>query len=61
MSRRPHPRDRQLQIGGWLLFIASALCFTLASWQQGDPLSLTGSLLFFIACFVFLIPLWRSP
>ena len=57
----PPPPDRDshetLQIIGWLLFIGSALCFTVSTWQSGDVTGIMGSLLFLVACFVFLWPL----
>lgn len=43
-------------LGGWGMFIASALFFILASWRAGDMLALTGSVLFLLACFSFLVP-----
>jgi len=46
-----------LQITGWILFIGSALFFTASTFKSGDILGLGGSLLFLIACFVFLWPL----
>jgi F0F1-type ATP synthase assembly protein I len=51
--------NRTLQMIGWLLFIASAICFTGSTWLSGDWLGLSGSLLFLVACFVFLWPLVR--
>ena len=45
------------QLGGWVLFIFSALFFITSSIRAGDMLSLMGGLLFLFACFVFLIPL----
>ncbi|HAR51842.1 cytochrome oxidase subunit III [Roseovarius nubinhibens] len=49
--------NRQIDFLGWLLFIASALCFVVASighfWAMG------GSLFFLIACLVFIIPFFR--
>jgi len=42
---------------GWILFIGSAIFFMIASFRVGDLLSLTGSTLFLVACFVFLVPL----
>lgn len=55
------PPDRvshkPLQIIGWLLFIGSALCFTVSTWQNGDTTGIIGSLLFLVACFIFLWPL----
>jgi Na+/proline symporter len=45
------------EILGWLLFIFSAIFFISSSIRAGDWLSLTGGVLFLIACFVFMIPL----
>lgn len=52
--------DRRCHVVGWVLFIFSALLFTAASLRAGDMVGLTGSLLFLVACFVFLAPFWRS-
>ncbi|ASC69722.1 hypothetical protein XM38_006510 [Halomicronema hongdechloris C2206] len=48
------------QVIGWLLFIASALFFTVSTLKNGDVLGVCGSLLFLVACFVFLGSLTRS-
>jgi F0F1-type ATP synthase assembly protein I len=48
---------RRLIILGWLLFLASAVAFTVSAWQAGDPWALAGALLFLVACLVFLWPL----
>ncbi len=48
--------DRKCQIWGWLLFIASAIFYGVASIRSGDMISFLGSLFFLIACFAFLIP-----
>lgn len=53
--------EKYLQLLGWLIFIASALAFTTSSLKNGDRLGLVGSLLFLLACFVFLVPLLRAP
>lgn len=45
------------QVIGWLLFIASALFFTVSTLKNGDVLGVCGSLLFLVACFIFLRPL----
>ena len=58
IGRRMNLRTSQLI--GWWLFLASALLFTLASWRAGDWISLGGSLLFLIACLLFLVPLIRN-
>ena len=44
------------QLGGWILFIASALFYGIASIRAGDLLGFMGSLFFLVACFVFLLP-----
>ena len=44
-------------LGGWFLFIVSALLFTWSSIRAGDMLAVLGSLAFLIACFLFLVPL----
>ncbi|MEM1365822.1 MAG: cytochrome oxidase subunit III [Pseudomonadota bacterium] len=48
------PTHRTLNLTGWLLFIGSALGFLVASW--GDFWGMVGSVLFLVACLVFLIP-----
>ncbi|MGI9498764.1 MAG: cytochrome oxidase subunit III [Geminicoccaceae bacterium] len=47
------------EITGWLLFVASAIAFTISAWESGDGAALAGALLFLVACFVFLLPLLR--
>ena len=42
---------------GWILFVFSAICYTLAGLKSGDILSTSGSLLFLVACFLFLAPI----
>lgn len=51
--------SRRLEIVGWFLFLASALSFVISALRSGDGAALVGSLLFLIACFVFLWPLVR--
>lgn len=48
---------RRIETAGWFLFILSAVFYIAASWRAGDMLALTGSVFFFLACFVFLVPL----
>ncbi len=47
---------RKIQIIGWLIFILSAFAFIASSWRSGDAFGLAGSLLFLLACLVFLVP-----
>lgn len=53
-------RHRYWTLAGWLLFIVSALFFIAASWRSGDMLALAGGLFFLLACFVFLVPVYRT-
>ena len=47
----------RFELGGWLLFTLSAAFFTLSSLKSGDHAAVAGSVLFFVACLVFLRPL----
>ena len=48
------------QLAGWVLFILCALCFIGSSWINKDGLTFIGSLIFLIACIVFLVELIGS-
>jgi hypothetical protein len=49
----------QYNFTGWLLFTGSAIFFTWAALIDGGWIIILASLLFLIACLVFLIPVWR--
>ncbi len=56
-------RDRQdlkYQLFGWILFIVCAIFFIASSLNNGDTLTFIGSIIFLIACIVFLIPLLKT-
>ncbi len=53
-------RARQYQIFGWLLFILSGMFFIWSTAAAGDPLGLVASLLFLVACPIFLAPIIRT-
>lgn len=59
-SRLRRDFDTQMQLLGWGMFIASALFFSVSTARNGDDIGLVGSLLFLLACFVFLVPLLRQ-
>lgn len=42
---------------GWILFVLCAVLFLASGIQVRDPLLIAGSVVFLLACFVFLIPL----
>ena len=52
-------QERQFQLWGWGLFIASASFYTIASLRSGDILSVLGSLFFLGACIVSVTPLLK--
>ena len=41
---------------GWILFVASALWFIVASVRSGDAVYVLGSIFFLLGCVVFLVP-----
>lgn len=53
-------RELRFQLWGWALFILSAGFYIAASIRIGDILSLLGSLFFFGACIVSVIPLFKA-
>jgi len=53
-------QDLKYQLLGWILFIVCAIFFIASSLKNGDPLTLIGSVVFLIACMVFLMPLFRT-
>lgn len=44
----------RFEFAGWILFTLSAAFFTLSSMKSGDVAAIAGSLLFLVACFVFM-------
>ena len=53
-------QDLKYQLLGWILFIVCAIFFIASSLKNGDTLTLIGSVIFLIACMVFLMPLFRT-
>jgi len=50
-------RSEKYQLWGWILFLICALFFIASSLQNGDRFALIASLVFFVACIVFMVPL----
>ena len=48
------------QLFGWILFVVCAIFFIAASLKNGDTLTFIGSIIFLIACMVFLMPLFKT-
>ncbi len=55
-----HGQEPWYQLTGWILFIICAIFYIVASVKNHDILIFIGSVIFLIACMVFLIPLLRS-
>lgn len=45
---------------GWILFLVCAVLFLIASARDGDMLTIAASVVFLVACVVFLIPMLRT-
>ena len=43
---------------GWILFVVSSLCFIISS--IGNFWAMAGSIFFFLACIVFLVPFFKK-
>jgi hypothetical protein len=52
--------EMKCQIVGWCLFLLSALFYMAASIRSGDLLGFLGGAVFFLACILFLIPLFKT-
>ena len=50
--------NKKINFLGWILFIISALGFTISS--LGNFWAMFGSFFFFVACIIFLIPFFRK-
>ena len=52
--------EMKYHLGGWILFMVCAGFFIAASVADGNILSFIGSVIFLVACVLFIIPLLRS-
>jgi hypothetical protein len=50
-------KEPGIQLFGWILFLVCAGFFIASSIESGSLLSLLGSIVFLVACFVFMYPL----
>ncbi|MAV63760.1 MAG: cytochrome oxidase subunit III [Candidatus Marinimicrobia bacterium] len=50
--------NNNINIFGWLLFVISSICFIISS--VGNFWAMVGSIFFFLACLIFLIPLFKK-
>ncbi len=52
-------REIKFNLFGWILFVVCAVLFMVSSIKNHDIIALAASIVFFIACVVFMIPLLR--
>jgi flagellar biosynthesis protein FliQ len=50
-------KNLKIQLFGWILFVVCAIFFIASSLKNEDTLTFIGSIIFLIACMVFLMPL----
>ncbi|MCB9454473.1 MAG: cytochrome oxidase subunit III [Anaerolineaceae bacterium] len=60
MSKRNSSENTRLQLWGWVLFVLCAGLYLAANIEAKSTLGIIGSIVFLVACFVFMIPLMRS-
>ena len=56
-NKQASRRNLIFQLWGWILFLICAVLFILSSLRNQDTLVLLGSIVFLLACILFLIPL----
>ena len=57
MPKGEKNKDLKTQLWGWALFVICSLLFTLSSVRANDIVAIAASILFFLGCVVFMIPL----
>jgi len=60
MNKPPTKQNIFFELFGWILFVVCALLFLASSIQNRDTILIYASLVFLIACFVFMIPLIKG-
>jgi Ca2+/Na+ antiporter len=60
MANDDREREMKFNLWGWILFVLCAIFFIASSLLDGNILGLVGSIIFLIACLVFLYPLVRK-
>ena len=50
----------KFQLIGWSLFVLCSVFYIVSSYINQDWINLTGSIIFFVACLVFMYPLFEK-
>ena len=57
MSGEDKNREKKLNLWGWILFVVCAGFFIASAVESGSTLGIIGSIIFLVACLVFIAPL----
>ena len=57
MSVDDKSRERKFHLWGWILFVVCAGFFIASAAEANNILGLAGSIIFLVACLVFIVPL----
>ena len=57
MSNKRTQRNLKFEFWGWILFVICAVFFIVSGIKNQDLFSLIGSIIFLVACLVFIIPM----
>jgi succinate-acetate transporter protein len=60
MSKGEKNKDLKTQLWGWGLFVVCSLLFILSSVRANDIILFVASILFFLGCVVFMVPLVQA-
>lgn len=53
--------DKKVELGGWILFVLSAVFYGISNLNSGQLVSLAGSVTFIVACAVFIFLRLQQP
>ncbi len=48
-------KSKKIELGGWVLFIVSAIFYIISNFVSGQLIALAGSVFFLLACIVFVV------
>jgi predicted membrane channel-forming protein YqfA (hemolysin III family) len=59
-TEKRHAHNARYQLAGWILFIVCAFCYIISSLIHGDAWTFAGSVIFLMACLLFLVPMLKK-
>ena len=60
MSENERTKELKVQLWGWILFVICGALFTIAGVRAEDIVTIAASIIFLIACVVFMVPLVKG-